>query len=44
MDEERTKIMTLKNCLMRFTSSLSTADNGLLRGAGIILVGNKTDV
>ena len=44
MDEERTKIMTLKNCLMRFTSSLSQTDNGLLRGAGIILVGNKTDV
>ena len=43
MDEERIKIMTLKNCLMRFTSKLTTVDNGLLRGAGIILVGNVSD-
>jgi DNA repair exonuclease SbcCD ATPase subunit len=43
MDEERIKIMTLKNCLMRFTNKLTTVDNGLLRGAGIILVGNVPD-
>lgn len=44
MDEERMKIMTLKNCLMRFSKSLTTVDNGLLRGAGIILASNVSEL
>ena len=44
LDEERMKIFTLKNCLVKFSENLSEADNTSLLQAGIILAQDVTGI